>query len=94
MANLAALQLGEHIFEVNGQLRIAIPADQMKMGKRPYAADWPAALAEEMAAYLNYVRPLLMCQSCPSPVGTPAENALWVSKFASSEESVGDVGLR
>jgi hypothetical protein len=86
-ANLAGLRLGEHVFEDSGQLRIAIPASQMKMGKRPYAADWPDALAAEMTAYLKYVRPLLTLQRGSKAAGTPAGDALWVSKFGTALSS-------
>ena len=87
-SNFAGLRLGVHVFQENGRIRIAIPADEMKMGKRPYMADWPDALAAEMGAYLNYVRPLLVRQNSAAAIGTPAGDALWVSKFGTALSNV------
>jgi integrase/recombinase XerD len=87
-SNFAGLRLGVHVLQENGRMRIAIPADEMKMGKRPYVADWPDALAPEMEAYLKYIRPLLVRQECGAAIGTPADDALWVSKFGTALSNV------
>jgi integrase len=87
-SNLAGLRLGVHLSREDGQSRITIPANEMKMGKRSYAAGWPEALAAEMAAYLEHIRPLLVRQRCAAAVGIPANDALWVSKFGTALSDV------
>ena len=85
-ANFSRLRLGEHVFPEADRTRLVIPAIEMKMGKRPYAADWPNALSAELTDYLDHIRPLLVRRL--SSGYEPAGDALWVSKFGTALSAV------
>jgi integrase/recombinase XerD len=87
-ANFSGLRLGEHVFPDTDRVRIVIPANEMKMGKRPCAADWPDTLAAELTAYLDHVRPVLVRQYSTGCGYEPAGDALWVSKFGTALTAV------
>jgi integrase len=87
-SNFCSLRLGEHVFPEADRIRFLIPANEMKMRKRRYAADWPEALAAELRAYLDPVRTLLASQFSPESGFEPAGDALWVSTLGTALSAV------
>ena len=77
--NIWSLTLGEHVLADVGGTHISIPAEQMKMQKLPYEADWPEQLSAELKVYLSKFRPVLVTVNWASRK-PPAGNALWVSE--------------
>jgi integrase len=78
--NLAALTLGRHILVEPAGGHIVIPANEMKMGKRPYHADWPDMLADELHQYMREYRPALLNRYTGEYPWPPAGDAFWVSE--------------
>ena len=78
--NLATLTLGTHILVEPTGTRIVIPASEMKMRKRPYCADWPDTLADELQRYLHQFRPVLLARYTGACRWPPAAEVLWVSE--------------
>jgi integrase/recombinase XerD len=78
--NIWSLTLGEHIVADAGGSHISIPAEQMKMQKLPYEADWPEQLTAELTLYLSKFRPVLVQRYNAASNKPPAGNALWVSE--------------
>ena len=68
--NLAALEIGRHLFKENDGWHVVIPGEETKTGT-PIEFAVPELLLPYLTTYLNSVRPLLL--------GRAHSTALWVS---------------
>ncbi|HMD55273.1 MAG TPA: tyrosine-type recombinase/integrase [Phycisphaerae bacterium] len=78
--NLAGLQLGRNMIDVNGTSLIALDASETKT-HAPIEIAWPEELAAPLVAYLTIHRPLL--SSLDGRWSKTIDGALWVSSHGS-----------
>lgn len=87
--NLTGLTIGKSLLLEAENIRIAIPACEMKMGKHPYDALWPEQLVAELDCYLNRFRPVLLGRYTHEARRPPAGDALWVSERGTALDDSG-----
>jgi integrase/recombinase XerC len=82
--NFAALRLGQNVVQAQGRHTITLAAAETKT-KAAYQAAWPAALENNLRAYLNLHRPVLLAGERGSVAS--ATDELWISETGTHLEA-------